>query len=213
MIGRWREMSPEQRFQAQIVFAFLLVGMYGLVFYPISHGRFEESKKMLHRRQDRIEKRAGFDEKKIGSFNPRAISAKIEKVDEQLKELSVAFDELDTGFAPLESSDVRQQLMLEISTLAERTGVELVSVSRKEISRGKEKAVVPVDPVLGRPLLVVTANARFGQLLDFLHGLKNLSFHVSVMNLKICSQHLKGERGAEAHLPEGAIFVSLEMSM
>jgi hypothetical protein len=209
VIDRWRELSPGERLQTQALIAFVLVAMYGLVLFPVTHGKYQESKNMLHRRQDRIEKRAGSDDLGHGSINPQVVISKIKKVDEQLKEVTAAFDELDTGFAPVDSSDVRQQLMLEISTLAARTGVELLSVSRKETVRGNQRIIAPVDPDLGRPLLVVTANARFGQLLDFLYGLKELSFYVSVMNLKVGALQTKGDGGAL----ERDLSVTLEMSM
>lgn len=210
---RWQKLSPGERSRYQIVTAFLLVGMYGLIFYPISHRKFEESKKMLSRRMDRIKKRAGADEKGDSGPDPQLVAIKIAKADARLKEITAVFGELDRGFAPVESADERQKLMLEIARLAERTGVQLSSVSRKGAPGGKEMAIVPVDPVLGRPLLVVTADARFGQLLNFLDGLKRLPFHVSVMNLKIYSDPRKGGRGGDARGPEGALYVALEVAI
>jgi hypothetical protein len=209
VIDRWKELSPGERLQTQALIAFAIVALYGLIFFPVTHGKFQESKNMLHRRQDRIEKRAGSDDLGRGGQSPQTVISKLKKVDEQLKEVTATFDELDTGFAPVDSSDVRQQLMLEISTLAARTGVELLSVSRKEIGPGNQRTIAPVDPILGRPLLVVTANAKFGQLLDFLYGLKELSFYVSVMNLKVSALRTKGGEGAI----ESGLSVSLEMSM
>lgn len=210
---RWHKLSPNERFRYQIATAFLLVAVYGLILYPISHRRFEESKKMLNRRADRIKKRAGGDEKGDSGPNPQTVASQIEKADAQLKAIAAAFDELNTRFAPLESGRERRQLMLEISRLAERSGVQLLSVARKGASSGKEMTAAPLDPVLGRPLLVVTADARFGQLLTFLDGLRQLPFHVSVMNLKIYSDHRKGGVGGDARAPEGALYVALEVSI
>jgi hypothetical protein len=74
--------------------------------------------------------------------------------------------------------------------------------------------VAAIDPLLGRPLLVVTANASFDRLLNFLGGLKELSFHVSVMNLKVYSSDIL-ENGVRKfkQVPAGWLYVSLEVSI
>jgi len=209
----WKNLSASERTRIQILIVFMIIGMYGLVFYPISNKRFNESKKMLNRRKDRIEKRTSMNDFGGNGLNPKTISKKIEKVDRQLQELANSFDELDTGFAAVDSSDMRQQLMLEISTLAQRIGVELLSVARKGSSPKEEMTRASVDPVLGRPLLVIRANAFFWQLIDFMHGLKDLSFYVSVMNLKLYSNPPETAGRNESLIPAGTLYVSLEVSM
>lgn len=214
MIKRWQKLSAGERLRAQLVMIFVLLGMYGLVFYPLSSGKFAESKKMLDRRKDRIEKRTRVDDLGSGGPSPRTIVKKIEEVDAELNGVRAVFDELDTGFAPVESTDARQQLMLEISTLAARTGVELLSVARKGFSPESQLGLPVVDATLGRPLLVVTAHADFRRLLDFLHGLKDISFYVSVMNLKVYSRHLQEQRrGSTMYVPPGDLFISFELSI
>lgn len=59
-----------------------------------------------------------------------------------MQQIREGFNELDTGFAEVDSSDMRQQLLVEIST---RTGVELTSVARKGLE-GKSGS-----ELLGRP--------------------------------------------------------------
>lgn len=214
MLNRWKKLSAGERLRTQLVIACLLLGMYGGVFYPISNGKLTNAENMLHRRQDRIEKRTGVGDLGSGGPVPQTIVKKIEEAEKQLQDVRAAFDELDTGFAPVDSSEVRQQLLLEISTLAERTGVELLSVAGKGFSPEKELSVPVVDAALGRPLLAVTAHTDFTRLLDFLHGLKDLSFYVSVMKLKVSSRHLQEERrGSSAYVPPGALFIALEMSI
>jgi hypothetical protein len=92
--------------------------------------------------------------------------------------------------------------------------VELLSVARKGGSAKGGMTSATVDPTLGRPLLVVTANSQYAGLLDFLHGLKDLSFYTSVMNLKMYSRHLKDDRNRSASpAVSGELFVSLELSI
>jgi hypothetical protein len=213
--GRWKKLTPGERLRTQAIIACVLVGMYVGVFYQISHKKYKDSINMIHRRQDRIKKRADIGNLG-GGPSPQALKQQIEKVNGELAALKEGLNELDSGFVPLDSTEMRQQLMLEISTLAERTGVELLSVARKGFSPEKVLGELTVDPVLGRPLLEVKANTDFGRLLDFLHGLKDLSFYVAVMKLNVYSRHLQegtDKRGNPVRLPPGAITVSMELSI
>lgn len=214
-LEKWRKMPWAERLKYQGLIGFSLLAIYSLAFYPQTHTRFFEAKKMLSRKADRIEKRASSDDlEKISKANPKAIEKKIEEVEARILEVRSSSNELDIGFAPVDSSDMRQQLQLEISKLAERTGVELVSVARKGFSLKGEEPVAAIDPELGRPLLTLTANAYFDRLLDFLGGLKELSFHVAVTNLKVYSGDVL-ENGLRKYknVPAGGLYVSLEVSI
>ena len=215
MIDRWRKMTPGERLRAQVVVGFLVLGLYGLVFYPASYSQHAEIEKLISRRKNRIETRTSLENVGQEGRNPKIIEREIAQVEEELKEASQAFHELDMGFAPVESSEVRQQLMLELSNLSARSGIELVSISRKGVSPEGEVIGPQVDPELGRPLLVLTANAQFGNLMDFLHGLKDLSFYTSVMNIKVYSMEWAKENKIikQAGTSPGALFVSLEVSI
>ena len=217
MLNKWRELSPKERMQYKLVGLFLIAGLYGLLIYPSTHTRYFEAKKLLHRKMDRISKRASMGEIKNSGGNPKVIQKKIDEIDSEITTTTSSFDELDTGFAPIDSTEVQQQLLLEVSKLAERTGIELISVAKKGYTRKGELSIAPIDPELGRPLLTVIANSRYFSLLDFLHGLKDLSFYVSVMNLKIYTDLGRDQMGAlrieERELPPGTLTVALELSI
>ena len=166
---------------------------------------------MISRRQDRIAKRTKVETKDL-SANPQAVRRKIEEVDQQLVKINESFNELDSGFAPIESSDARQHLLLEITTLARRTGMNLLAISRKGLSTEDGMVAAPLDPTLGRPLLILTANSQYQQLIAFIKGLKDLSFYVSVMNMKLYSRQLENKKGRYP-VADGTIYVALEMSM
>ena len=213
MIEKWRQMSGGERLRIQLLIAFCIVGCYGLLVYPGSSDRFLESKKMLSRKKNRIEIKASLDGVTDSGQSPKIIEQKILDVEERIRAVAAEFDELDSGFAPVNSSDVRQQLMLEVSTLAARTGVGLLSVSRKGATIKGNTALSGIDREIRRPLLVIKAYSGFWGLIDFLHGLKDLSFHVSVMNLKLYSSVPEGEQDHEVRLPDGYLFTSLEVSI
>ncbi|PHR27258.1 MAG: hypothetical protein COA36_09735 [Desulfotalea sp.] len=217
MLNKWRRLSSKERMQYKLVCLFLIAGLYGLVFYPSAHARYFESEKMLHRKLDRIKKRTSMVNIQNSGGNPKVIQRRIDKIDKKIAATIAEFDELDTGFAPIDSTEIQQLLLLEISKLAERTGLELISVAQKGYTRKGELSIAPIDPILNRPLLMVIANGDYFTLLDFLHGLKDLSFYVSVMNLKMYTE-LNSEEKASMHmhsseLPPGTLTVALELSI
>ncbi len=214
MREKWRKMETREKAKIQIlIYAFIIAG-YSIIYLLFTHTPYFEAKKMLHRRLDRIEKRTDTGDIKVSSINPKTVSRRIAEIDKEIAELMSSMNELDAGFAPVDSAEIQQQLMLEISSLAERVGVELLSVSRKGFRADEEVFFVPLDRELGRPLLIITVNTEFGPLMEFLHGFKKLSFHIAVMNLKIYSRHMDDrEHGGNTHLPPGAMFARLEVSI
>lgn len=214
MLKKWQKLSKQDKLKYQFVAIFLIIAIYALIYLLSTSGNYFESKKLLSRKQDRIEKRTKIGDLAGGGLNPKIVAKQIAKIDKEIEALSGTFDELDTGFAPIDSAETQQQLMLEISTLAKRTGVDLLSVARKGFRVDEDITFAPLDKELGRPLLVITANAEYVPLLEFLRGLKDLSFYVSVMNFKVYSRHLKNDRHRRNEdIPAGSLYTSLEVSM
>jgi hypothetical protein len=214
MIEKWRNMPAGERLRFQLLVAFCLVGVYGLAIYPTSKDKYDRSVMLLNRIKNRAEIQTTVDEMDSGGLSARALENRIEKVGEQLKEVSETLAKLESGFAPVDSADKQQKLMLEISTLAERYGIKLLSISRKRSSpKGQMTTKIPVDPVSGRPFLDVKARAEYGRLLNFLNELKDLSFHVSVMNLKLHDQDPSGDHRTEADVPSNELYVYLVLSI
>lgn len=213
MLKRWKARPGAERLQVQLLVIGAVIGLYFLVFFQLSNGKYQESVKMLNRKKDRIEKRTDMGKLDSGGVSPKIIEGRIQEVEDRIQDVSGSFDELDTGFAPLDSSDFQQQLRLEISTLADRTGVALLSMGRKGVSPEGDIGKAPIDKELGRPLLVVTANTRFWPLIDFLHGLKDLTFYASVMHLNLSVQAPEVGRKQDSVLPPGVLYVYLEVSM
>ncbi|WDP92773.1 MAG: hypothetical protein HUN04_24850 [Desulfobacter sp.] len=211
MVKKWKAMSRSERLQWQGLAGGCIIILYTFVFYPISSGRLAEKQKMLNRCKNRVETQTRIDNLKGSSSSPKSLESRIARIEKQIQATRQGFDELDTGFAPMASAEVRQQLLLEVSTLAERTGVTLLSVAVKGIRYQDGKTMTPVDPELGRPLLLIQAAAPFWYLKDFFQGLKDLSFYVSVMNLNLYATPPKDGKVKELH--PGDLYVSLEVSI
>lgn len=213
MLKQWRALSPGDRLRYQAVIGFLVLGIYGAVFYPVSHRKYFDAERMLSRRLNRIEARADISNIATQGGNPKILEKKIVETEEKLRQMEAQLQDLDVSFAPVDEAEVRQQMILEITSLAERTGFTLGSIVRKGFSpEAGEVGEVKVDPILGRPLLVIQADGSYGSLLAFLSGFKDLSFHTSVMRFSISSYHLKG-RSKTGNKGSGRLSVSLEVSI
>jgi len=108
----------------------MLLGLYGGLLYPLSYDQLIESESMLNRRRDRIAKRTVI-KAGVVDVNPRTLAGKIEQVEKDLERLSSEIMELDAGFASITSGEQRQHLLLEISNLVRKSGMELLAIAGK----------------------------------------------------------------------------------
>lgn len=213
MIDAWRKMATADRRRVQVLIGCALIAVYAPVYLLSSKDLFQ-SKKDLNRLKDRFEKRTSLVDMEGGGISTKIIERRIEKVEERLKVVSNTIKELDVGFAPVDSSEVQQELKLEISTLADRSGIELLSVSRRgSHSEEQFSTKVFLDKVSGRPLLDVKAKADFGQLLRFLTDLRELSYHVSVMNIKISTLKSIGGSDVQIKATDSSLYINLILSL
>ncbi|MCG8428269.1 MAG: hypothetical protein MI754_13020 [Chromatiales bacterium] len=197
----------------------VLVAGYGLLIYPATQEDLLYSESMIKRRLDRIEKRTKLNVKNGG--NPRSLAQQIKRVDETLNKLSAEVETVEAGFVPVDAIAEQQRLLLEVSTLARQAGVELLSVGRStQVRRAladtqdQSAGGAPVDRRLQRPLMKISARSNYWQLLDFLDGLKGLTFDVAVMQISAHSQQLEDDGGEEDKaLPPGALNISLLLAI
>ena len=184
MIKKWKTMSPADKLRMQLLIGFSVVGLY-MPLYLMSSKRVFEAERMLSRRKDRMEKRA--DISKVGNdgLNSRTVSNNIKKADKEIVELQNLLKQSKKKFVPLNAVDEQQVLRLEFSTMAEDSGVQLISLARRGSNVKATQKHEYLDRETGRPVLQIEAHAAYGELLSFLQRFSELSFYVSVMNVKV----------------------------
>ena len=213
MRQRWQRLSRSDRIRVLFVALFLLIGVYGLIFYPAVNAQFEDSKSKLSRRMDRLAKRTVITVKEVSS-NPRVLQKSIEKIDRELTRLEVELKELNAGFANATSSDERQRLILEIFTLAAKSGVVLDAISGKSTSLSSNRASAVVDSYWKRPIFKVSASSGYWELLKFLDGLKGLSKYVAVVNIDIqIRQSVAVNNKKNAAKPQGSLQILMTLAI
>jgi cell division protein FtsB len=210
---RWQKLSRSDRIRVLFVALFLLIGGYGLVLFPAADAQFKGSQADLSRRMDRLAKRTVITVQEV-STNPRVLQKSIEKIDRELVFLKAEIKQLSSGFATATSSDERQRLILEIFTLAAKSGVVLDTISGKSTSLSSKRTSAVVDSYWKRPLFKLSASAGYFELLKFLDGLKGLSKYVAVMNIDLQIRQREAVNNKKnAAKPQGPLQVLMTLAI
>ncbi|MDR1728117.1 MAG: hypothetical protein LBT74_09400 [Acidobacteriota bacterium] len=235
MIERWKGMSRGERLKWQVVIAFMTVAVYGLAVYPPLHKDYQSAKNMLNRSRDRMEKRADISKVSIEGVGPAALEKRIAEAREKLAAIEGDSEDLDSWFPASGDKEARQQQLLELATLSERIGMEIVSITdkpapgagggnktkpakkaSKKDAQEDDAAKAPPPLEAARPRLVIKANASFTQVLEFLDGLADLSFITCATNLKLYASPADapgGARDKSSKAKAGRLYVILEVSV
>lgn len=220
----WAKFSRGDRLRILLVSLASLLAVYMLLIYPGTQKALQHAENMVNRQQDRIQKRTKSASQVQAEMqvNPRVLARQLEKIDQELEQLTAELDELKAGFIPLEAgNEQRRLLLLELSTLARKTGVELLAVASGTggagggVAKGAEAlSATAVDRRLGRPVIKVSGRSGFWQLLDFLDGMENLSYQVAVVRLAIRSRHEQAGEGSkkDSSTAPGALDLSLVLA-
>ncbi len=182
MRKKWKAMSPTDKRRVQVLVIALLIAGYMPIF-AYSSGQLRKHTHALNRRNNRMGTLTKIDTMNNDGPSERILGKRIKEVEEEIRQLAETFVAEEAGFAPVDSGEKQQELQLEISQLADRTAIDLVSVSKKKFMN--RDGTPNVDPFSGRPVLNLKLNATFPQFIQFLNGLESLSYHVSVMNVQL----------------------------
>eukprot|EP01155_Anaeramoeba_flamelloides_P002119 Anaeramoba_flamelloidesa1057193_67.p2 GENE.a1057193_67~~a1057193_67.p2 ORF type:complete len:210 (-),score=13.28 a1057193_67:279-908(-) len=209
MLAKWKAMSKKDRLLYKLLFIFLIFIVYSVTVFPFTKKRYDRADQMLSRIENRLEVHGKLPE--IPDLPPlKTLEKKLAQMDEDIKKYSIAAEDLDTGFVPLNSDQMRQQLLLEISNLAERSRIDLTSLSRKKIYANTKDP--GVDPEFGRPILLLEGKGGFWDLHKFLTGLEDLSFFTAVVRFRVFAFSGDLRDFAKVKL-DGVLNIYLEMTI
>ncbi len=221
-IKRWNMLNQRDRYRILILGLATVIAAYSFLIYPKSEKALMHSDNMIKRRLDRISKRAQID-KKVDSSNPTGLSRKLIKLEKELELAEARLANNMARFAPIDSAKAQQRLRLEISTLAQRSGLRVKKSNRlglKKASiqtarRNPEETPIPaVKNPYGRPLLEVRGESSYWSLLKFLESLKNLTYHVSVVRLHaVVNQPASSKPDRWAVQPSNQLSIHLVLTL
>ena len=188
MKKRWQKLSAKEQVQAIVVAIFFIIGLYGMVFYVPTNKKRTRAENMLNRKKNRVETRLTATNSRL-SVNPKKTSRLLKETEAEISRLEAELADSELGLAPLDNANgVQQQILLEISTLAKQTQTHVLSMSGKGIARKGQVRNIIMDKELGRPIIILQAQGSYWHLVDFLNGLGDLSYYVSVMRIVIQSK-------------------------
>ncbi len=199
-MSRWKRVTKGDRLRLLLVAMALLAGAYGGLIYPVTQKGLSDAEQLVHRRMDRMKKRTKVTAQTQES--PQTYAKKLTEAESALSLLQTQWDGARVGFVALEDRDAQQRLLLDISTLAEGSGIQVLK-SGALFSATPENANGQgprVDIRLGRPLLQISARSNYWQLLAFLDGLPDLNHQVSVVQLAMTvrsEEKAKEEKGSD----------------
>ncbi|QPJ62480.1 MAG: hypothetical protein G3M70_11605 [Candidatus Nitronauta litoralis] len=218
---RWSMLASKDRYRLMVIGLAVIISVYTFVIYPRTSKSLLDSENMIKRRLDRIEKRTQIKKQADGDLF--GLTRQLSLVEKDLEVLRARLAQNMEGFAPLDSSSVQQRLRLEISTLARRSGLHVRQAARvgSQVSGQNVSGKTSRPPDIsnrntyGRPLYEINAETNYWSLVRFLEDLKQLTYHVSVVNIEAKAMEGAGNSGGNElpPLPSGRLNVRMVLTL
>ncbi|MEM7210737.1 MAG: hypothetical protein AAF479_02420 [Pseudomonadota bacterium] len=113
-------------------------------------------------------------------------------------------EERNARFASLESVDEIKQLQLEITSLAEWTGVSVIRFGDLKESAQTDSVAVLLEAAknpYNRPILSIEVSSDYGRLIEFIDGLSKLSKTVAVVRFDVVAPTFDADPNAAVGVP------------
>lgn len=215
---RWKGLSYRERVTWLAASTLLLAGLYTLLVYPATDGALRHSENMINRKMNRIELRR----QQINDNLPNVagLESNLRTLQKTHATLSAELEGIRARFAP-EDADSEQTLLLDISALAQRSGLAISSQGNlvgnaSSSQRNNSRSAPPKlrDPETNRPIIKLSARGGYWEVLDFLDGLKRLPTVSSPIAMHLVPAKLPRQRSDDEALPASAYSaLSVELTL
>jgi hypothetical protein len=190
---KFKRLPTKEKQQIIILIVCVVVTAYTLFAAMLWQEMFN-AEKMANRKANRIETRIGKIEEpkfssEISDKNLATLTARLKKSTQELSQLT-------QNFIPLDNAARLQNLKLNISELAENSGLnikqfEVLGIKYKANEEELAEFTDTRRQYYQRPFFSIQAESRFFPLLDFIENLKKLDNVAIVKQIQI----IKGEQG------------------
>ncbi|MEM7213868.1 MAG: hypothetical protein AAF479_18680 [Pseudomonadota bacterium] len=195
-----------------IIACLLIICPYVLLFYAQSRADLLHAENMINRKLNRIEQR---------TTAPKPPTVSRRELERQLAEAKQSRDALmtrvsagDQKFASLETVDDLKRLRLEITHLAEWSGVSLEKFGDLKDTETSDSASYlrsVTENQYQRPVLSLIAVSDFGRLSEFIAGLSKLSNNVAIVRFSLEAPEFDTDPEAVVATPE--LTATLELAL
>ncbi|MEM6933192.1 MAG: hypothetical protein AAF526_06325 [Pseudomonadota bacterium] len=185
-----------------ILICLLLIMPYILVVYAETREEKRFTTAMINRKLDRIEKRT-----KAPPVPEESAKTLEERVDAFKKASGLVAQRLlnhEKSFATLQSVDEVKQLRLEITKLADFTGVSVVRFGELQDSEGIDSLAVLMEETRNefkRPIMELEVSSDYSRLASFIGGLDRLSKTVAIVRFDVEAPEFNLDPSAPAQSP------------
>lgn len=195
-----------------VIICLLIICPYVFLFYSQSRADLQHAENMINRKLNRIEARTTAPEPP--AISQRDLEADLARVKERRDFLLRRVAAGDAKFASLETVDDLKRLRLEITHLAEWSGVSLLKfgdLKDNEVVDSATYLKAVVDNEYKRPILSLVAVSDFGRLSEFMAGLSKLSKNVAIVRFSIAAPEFDTDPESVVATPE--LTASLELAL
>ncbi len=210
MWQKFKDLPRGEQNKILIIFCLLILAAYFGVRYPILNKDTKYQESMVYRRIDRISKRiVQVDEPQVSTIR---LNRQVKALDESIAQKKDRLNVLSRRFSSLDDIKQIQELKLELSQLADRTGLYVVNIGGefqkgnsqlRRLSNQDSKKLIKEQSNnrYERPLTTMRASTNYVGLMNFLDGLSTLSYNLTVVRMEVSAVYDDKNRGV--NLPNG----------
>ncbi len=185
--NKYKSLSAKDQRLMIVLIICIIVSGYGFIAAMLWQEMFE-AEKLANRKANRIETRIGKIEEP--KFDSSISDKRLKEVSDELFTSQEIIKQLTQSFIKLDDGELLQKLKLNISELADDSGVvietfEVLNIKHKQGAEEIGEFEDLREKYYKRPHLAIQASSDYFSLLAFLQGLKNLDKLAIVKQLQI----------------------------
>lgn len=214
MLQRWNKMRQKDRWSWLFIVSMLVLGGYGLLVYTPTNKALEQSNSKISRIEDRISKRTVVRQVTTGSAV--VIERKLLKSDKSRDQLADKLEILRARFTDEADAEAAQAMLLDISILAESSGLSIRKKGTGRVEIDRTRPPVPlIDIESGRAMMIIHGIGSYWAVLEFLDGLQHLSFVSAPLDIKLEAMQPEARNLSRKafRLPPGVLDITLTLTL
>lgn len=175
LVTRWKKMQSKERLRWLAVGVLFVVGVYGLVVYPVTKAGYERAEGLVNRKLDRIKKRTTISENIGESRSAAKLKRELRDIEKALESERQALAELQGRLPLANGQGAQDELVLDLSAAARKTGLRIIRLGGNSKVKADGSPALARHKVSGRPIHKLHAKGSYWQLQAFLQQMEKMS--------------------------------------
>ena len=216
-MNRLKRLTAGEKNRITILFLATLIALYFGLRYPPLNADLTHQSNMVDRKINRIELRKEVVPRPAVSANK--LRTQLAELDGEIVELRGRLAALDGVFASIDSNVELQALWLDVSALARQSGLDVLNMQGYGSAGSGGSPITSAEALqqetnnrYKRPLVTLSANGSFPQIMAFLRALKTLRHNVAVVRLGLQAKNTQPAKEEDVS-PAQPLSISLVLAM